>query len=266
MAARTPPITLTTDFGTTDPFVGIMKGVILGISPETTIVDITHEIPAQDVSAAAFHLGNAWRHFPRGTVHVAVVDTGVGSSRRALALSAGDHFFVGPDNGLLTPIFNEVSWRAVEITAAHYLDPSPSPTFHGRDVFAPAAAHLAKGTALENFGEPLSNPVRIDLSPPVVEGATIRARIVHVDRFGNLVLNVEGAHLARAASGDSPRALTGEVAGRKIDLFVTHYAAAKGSLCFLVNSDGCLEVALPGGSAAATLGVGRGDEILVRVG
>src|SRR5438093_4539 len=192
------PITLLSDFGTADPFVGVMKGVILGIHPLAVIVDLTHHIPPQDIETGAYHLSNAWGHFPLGTVHVAVVDPGVGSSRRALAVEAEGHLFVAPDNGLLTPILDTAGWRAVALTARHYMAPEPSATFHGRDIFAHAAAHLSRGIPMENLGEPVSDPVRLETETARLEGGTIRARVVHVDRFGSLVLNVRADDLARA--------------------------------------------------------------------
>ena len=257
-------ITLITDFGTTEPFVGVMKGVILGIHPRASIVDITHEVPAQDIGAASYHLSNAWTHFPRGTVHLAVVDPGVGSARRALAAAAEGHLFVAPDNGLLTPVF-KFPWRAFTITARQYTAPSPSPTFHGRDIFAPAAAHLARGASIENLGEQVDDPVRLPAEAPEVSASMIRARVLHIDRFGNVVLNVGEMDLGRAASRDAGFGVSAEIGGRTIGRFVTHYAAAEGDLCLLMNSDGRLEIALPGGSAAAGLGLRRGADVLLRV-
>jgi S-adenosylmethionine hydrolase len=291
---RRAVISLLTDFGTVDPFVGVMKGVILGVNPDATIVDITHEIPPQDITGAAHHLAGSWPWFPPGTVHVAVVDPGVGSRRRAIAVSAEGHYFVAPDNGILTEVLHAASaWRAVAITERHYLAPRPSGTFHGRDVFAPAAAHLSKGTALDNLGPEIVDPVLAPGEIPRVEGGTIRARVVHVDRFGNLVLNVDRTILAAIAGAGGPgeagtagrataageaagdgdeesRALAAlrlaaEAGGRRIDRFVTHYAEAGSDPCFLIDSNGRLEIAIPGRSASAHLGLARGSEILVQV-
>ena len=283
-------ITLTTDFGLRDPFVGVMKGVILGINPEATIVDVTHEIPPQDIAGAAYHLANAWHHFPGGTVHLVVVDPGVGSKRRAIAVSAEGHYFVAPDNGLLTRVLHEAgAWRACAITESHYMAPQPSRTFHGRDLFAPAAAHLSRGIALENFGPEVMDPVLAPEELPRIEGRAIRARIIHVDRFGNLVLNVDGRILTDAAaaagalpdaaaqgSAGAPEAAPGpdslaglrivtEAGGRHIDRFVTHYAEAEGAPCFLLDSNGHLEIAIPGRSASAHLGLARGSEVLLQI-
>lgn len=265
MPGRSTAITLTTDFGLADPFVGVMKGVILGIAPEATLVDVTHDVPPQAVADAAYHLSNAWRHFPRGTVHLAVVDPGVGTSRRALALYAAGHLFVAPDNGLLTPFLDEADSRAFEITASHYLAASPAPTFHGRDIFAPAAAHLARGTPIENLGGRIADPLRLETETARIEGSSIQARVLHVDRFGNIVLNLDGAHLAQAFAGRPAVQLRARIAGEAVETFVTHYAAADGRLCFLLNSDGRLEIALPGGSAAAKLSLARGARVVIEV-
>ena len=266
MGMRRPIITLTTDFGTGDAFVGSTKGVILGISPEAVIVDITHEVPPMDIESGAYHLANAWQYFPSGAIHVAVVDPGVGSSRRALAVSAGGHLFLAPDNGLLTHVLSGGdAWRAVSVTEPHYLAPVVSRTFHGRDLFAPAAAHLSRGTALENLGPEVLDPVRFPLEAPQADGAAIRARVLHVDRFGNLVLNLTRTHLVSAGAGTGPDAIRIEAGGATIDRFVSHYEAAGGALCCLINSDGRLEIARPGGSAAETLGISRGAPVLVRL-
>ena len=264
--SRSAPITLTTDFGTVDPFVGIMKGVILGIHPGATIVDITHEIPPQDVTAGAYHLSNAWRHFPPATVHVVVVDPGVGSSRRAIAISSGGHRFVGPDNGVFTPVLSEPGWTAHEISSPRAFAAAPCPTFHGRDIFAPAAAHLARGVEIESLGKTIQDPVRLPLAAPRIDLGSILATVIHVDRFGNVVLNVEGTHLAQAMAGAEANTLSARIGAREVAVFVTHYAAAGGAPCLLINSDGRVEIAVPGGSAAARFGLSRGAEVLIEVG
>src|SRR5580698_8876197 len=154
------PITLTTDFGTSDHFVGTMKGVILGISPRAQIVDITHEIAPQDVSEAAFVIAQAWRYFPKGTIHVVVVDPGVGSARRAILCEAEGQFFIAPDNGVLSMVYDSARCKVREITNSKLFLKKVSKTFHGRDVFAPSAAHLSKGLAPAKFGEIIHDPVR----------------------------------------------------------------------------------------------------------
>ena len=185
-----PLVTLTTDFGHKDPFVGIMKGVILGICPQARIVDLVHEVASQDIGRASRILADAYRFFPEGTVHVAVVDPGVGTRRRALAMKAGGHGFVGPDNGIFTDVIRsqeeEPSIHA--LVNPRYFLPRVSRTFHGRDVFAPVAAWLAAGTRIEEFGPPLSDPTLLEHEGPrLVPGERVIGRIMGFDRFGNAV-------------------------------------------------------------------------------
>ena len=176
-------ITLLTDFGTADYFVGAMKGAILSINPQAVIVDITHEIPAQDVAAGAFTLLAAFDTFPEGTVHVAVVDPGVGSERRPIVVSAGNHLFVGPDNGIFTYIYErDSSFEAVHITDEKYFRNPVSTTFHGRDIFAPVAAALSTGSDPAALGPQILDPIRLFKS--------MEPQIIHIDRFGNLITNI----------------------------------------------------------------------------
>src|SRR5215468_6432838 len=184
-------IALLTDFGTQDYFVGAMKGVILSINTAATIVDITHEIPPQDIEAGAFNLLSCYRDFPAGTVHVAVVDPGVGSDRRALVIESANQFFVGPDNGLFGWICErEESWAAIEISNDKFFRHPVSQTFHGRDIFAPVAAALSAGHEPSEFGPAVSDIVRVEsLQPATISANTIEGRIIHIDRFGNCVTN-----------------------------------------------------------------------------
>jgi S-adenosylmethionine hydrolase len=258
MIARMGVIALLTDFGLADPYVGMMKGVILGIAPETAIVDVTHEVPPQDVRAGAFFLAQAARHFPSGTVYVAVVDPGVGGARRALAVAAGGQIFVGPDNGLLDPALSgRGAPRAVEIREPRYLLPVRSSTFHGRDVFAPAAAHLVRGLPLSSLGPRATRLV--SLRWPVVRAVgrgERRGEILHVDRFGNLITNFAPADVPRGAT-----LRAGTFTANR--LHRTYLDAAPGALVALVSSYGLVEIAVRDGSAAARLGLGRGDEVRV---
>src|SRR5262245_21279212 len=167
---RAPIITLTTDFGLRDPFVGIVKGVILGICREALLDDLTHSVAAQDILEGRLALESAWHFFPEGSIHLAVVDPGVGSGRRAIAMRAGGHYFVGPDNGLFTFALETQGWSAFGIEAPTYRLPAVSQTFHGRDIFAPAAAHLAAGVALERLGPPVLDPVRLPFPTARLEG------------------------------------------------------------------------------------------------
>ena len=178
-----PVITLLTDFGTADYFVGAVKGAILSVNPSAVIVDITHEIPPQDIEAGAFTLLAAYKTFPVGTIHVAVVDPGVGSTRRPIIVKTNEQFFVGPDNTFTYIYDREPSHRIVHVTADRFFRPSVSSTFHGRDIFAPVAAALSNGVALEEFGEEINDQVRLpSLETPL--------RVIHIDRFGNCVTNI----------------------------------------------------------------------------
>ena len=190
---RVPVITLLTDFGTADYFVGAVKGAILSVNPAAVITDVTHEIPPQDIEAAAFTMLAAYPAFPPETIHVAVVDPGVGSTRRPIIVKAGRSLFVGPDNGLFTYIYDrEPSHQTFHITAEKYFRPSPSTTFHGRDIFAPVAAALSKGVKPEAFGPVIADEVRLanSLTPKVLATGRVEARIIHIDRFGNCITNI----------------------------------------------------------------------------
>ena len=255
---------LLTDFGTRDHYVAAMKGVVLGIEPGVTLVDITHEIPAQDVLSAALELHACWRDFPRGSVFLVVVDPGVGTSRRALAAKAGDRFFVAPDNGVLGMVFDEQAPAVVvEITEPDYLRPTISRTFEGRDRFAPAAAWLARGTDIGAFGSPVSDWIRLDVPRPRATECTIEGEILKADRFGNLVSNI-GARMLEQVAG--ARALRVRVADREtLPLVETYGDVRSGALCALVGSSGYLEIAANGGSAARLLDLGRGARVVVAV-
>jgi S-adenosylmethionine hydrolase len=242
-----PVISLLTDFGTADYYVGAVKGAILSVNPAAVIADITHEIPPQDVAAGAFTLFAAYKTFPAGTIHVAVVDPGVGSTRRAIMVSANEQFFVGPDNGLFTYIYDrEPSHRTVHVTADRFFRTEVSTTFHGRDIFAPVAAALSKGIAMEEFGAEINDEVRLpSLETPL--------RIIHIDRFGNCVTNI-----TRADKGLI-------VNGRTISEFRQFYGDGDDESLFAIRgSAGFIEISVNGGSAAKVLGVQRGDEVVVR--
>ena len=244
MASEDRVITLLTDFGVADYFVGAVKGAILSVNSSAAIVDITHEIPPQDIEAGAFTLFAAYKTFPAGTIHVAVVDPGVGSERRPIIVSANDQFFVGPDNGLLTYICDrEPSHRIVHVTSERFFRPSVSATFHGRDVFAPVAAALSNGVALEDFGAEIDDAVRLPSldTPP---------RIIHIDRFGNCVTNITRAEKSVVING------------RTISEFRQFYGEGDHqSLFAIMGSAGFLEISVNGGSAAKVLGAKRGDAV-----
>jgi len=258
-----PIVTLTTDFGTRDPWVGIMKGVILGIAPTARLVDLSHDIAAQDILEGALCLEAAAPFFPRDTIHLAVVDPGVGSARRAIAVRAGGQYYVGPDNGLLSLAFAQAPalMAAVELTAAEYRLSSLSRTFHGRDLFAPAAAHLAAGVALERFGRAVADPVRLVLPVPQREGDHVRGEVLAVDRFGNLVTSLRGEDLSGLVSS----ALVVEIGEVRLGAPLSAYAdAPPGGLGAIMGSTGRLEIFARDGSAHAMLGRGRGAPVVLR--
>jgi S-adenosyl-L-methionine hydrolase (adenosine-forming) len=254
-------VTLLTDFGTQDGYVGAMKGAILSRAPQTALVDLTHEIPRGDVARAAYVLAQAAPWYPHGTVHLSVIDPGVGSARRAVAVRAelregAMHHLVAPDNGLLTRVLHAAARveAAREIAHAFAGDAPISPVFHGRDLFGPAAAHLAAGGALAELGPALDPAELVRLVEPVSEqvGGALRAPIVHVDHFGNLVtsLRIDASPRGSVRCGDT-----------EIPAATTYSDVPVGALVALRGSEGTLEVACRDGSAAEVLGVGRGHVI-----
>jgi S-adenosylmethionine hydrolase len=257
-----PVITLTTDFGLRDPYVGIMKGVLLSVCPSARLVDLTHDISPQDVLGGLLALEAAVPFFPAGTVHLAVVDPGVGSPRRALAVRAAGHCLVGPDNGLLSFVFERAGWTAVALTAPEYRLPEVSRTFHGRDIFAPAAAYLASGVPLERLGPPVTDPVRLRLPDCRLEGGVLIGQVLDADRFGNLVTSIPAARLAGIPGRG---ALELEVGGRRVRGPVDAYAqGGDGEPTAIVGSTGRLEIFVKAGSARDHLGIGRGAILRVR--
>jgi S-adenosylmethionine hydrolase len=254
-------ITLLTDFGTADFFVPAVKGVILSLHPQAALVDLTHDIPAQDIHAAAFTLGACYQHFPAGTIHLAVVDPGVGSARRALVIEAGDYVFVGPDNGLFSFVYaREKHLRVFHAAREEYFRARVSATFHGRDVFAPLAAWLAKGVALENFGVAIEDYVRFDVPPPQIAGKSITGAVIHVDHFGNCITNLTEKELQLQDITASTRLVA---AAHEVKTFGTHFAQTQISaepMAYL-GSAGYWEIALWQDSAAQRLGLQRGTEV-----
>ena len=249
-------ITLLTDFGTTDSYVAEVKGVLLSAAPSAGLVDITHSVSPGDVRAGAYLLGRAWHRFPAGTVHLAVVDPGVGTDRAALALSAKGHYFVGPDNGLFTYILRDAEVEIVSL-------PTPdgaSATFHGRDLFAPAAAALATGATLGALGPPFAAiPIRLVYSEPHYEGKSVVGQVVYADRFGTLVTNLTPDLVPPYASV--------EVEGLEVGpLRRTFGDVPSGGLVAYVGSGGQIEIAVRDGSAGRRLGMGVGGRVRARLG
>ena len=247
-----------------DHYVGAMRGVALGIYPDVTLADITHEIAPQDVLGGALELAAAYKYFPRGTVFLCVVDPGVGSARRGLAAEAAGYRFVAPDNGLLTMVFKETApAQVVELTERRYVRPTISRTFEGRDRFAPAAAWLAKGIELRELGTPVTTWEMLDVPEPRVTGGELSGIVLRIDRFGNLITNVDRRSFdAFAAGGPIDIAVAGHHVTRLVD---TYAEADSGSACALFGSSDHLEIAVAGGSAAEHLGVTRGAPVLVRL-
>lgn len=259
-----PTVTLLTDFGTRDHYAGTLKGVILTICPDATVVDIGHDVPAHDVMAGALELAACYRYFPHGTIFMVVVDPGVGSSRRGIAADVGDYKFVAPDNGVLSAVFRESPpKRVVELTERKYALPTVSRTFEGRDRFAPAAAHLAKGVALVSLGRSIANYQQLDLPRPAIAGDLLTGQVVRVDRFGNLITNIDRRTFDQFAADQS---IAIEVGATEIPRIVATYAEAPAQeLCALFGSTDHLEIAINAGDAAAALGLGRGAPAKVRL-
>jgi S-adenosyl-L-methionine hydrolase (adenosine-forming) len=246
-------ITLTTDFGLSDPFVGIMKGVILAITPNAQLVDISHDVPSYDIAEATFMVESMYRYFPDGTVHIVVIDPGVGSARRPLAAAAQGHLFVAPDNGVLSTVLETEAYHIQNDRL--FLNPV-SQTFHGRDIFAPVAAQLAAGTPIESVGPRIRDFVRKPLPVPRREGGKIVGSVLRIDKFGNVITNVR-------RSDFSPK-FTIRIAGSTVERFCATFSDADpGQLVAIEGSTGYIEIALNQGSAAERLNVSSGAEIEV---
>jgi len=254
-----PVIALLSDFGTRDHYAGTMKGVMIGICPDVTFVDISHEITPHDVMEGALQLAASCRYFPSGTIFLAVVDPGVGSSRRGIAAEAGDYRFVAPDNGVLTAALRDVPpKRVVELTERRYARPTVSRTFEGRDRFAPAAAWLAKGIQLSALGRAVTTYHQLEIPQPDA-GTQLAGVVLLIDRFGNLVTNVDRRTFEAFARG---QAVALKVGGHPVAGVVATYSDIHaGEVCGLFGSSDHLELAVNGGSAAQALGVSRGARV-----
>lgn len=263
-----PVITLTTDFGLRDSYVGVMKGVMLGICPTARFVDITHEIAPQDVTAASFVVRAAMPYFPPGTIHLVVVDPGVGTQRHPVALATPEARYVGPDNGVFGLVWRQAQarWqtselRAVILQEARFWRQQVSATFHGRDIFAPVAAHLAAGVALDTLGPRLEKPVMLTMQEPTWHTLQhLGGQIIYIDHFGNAISNITAAHLGRI--GPLP-ALQVSIGSLRLPLQHTYSSVGAGEALALIGSDGYLEIAVREGSASAVLGIETGTAIAV---
>jgi len=263
MGTSTRIVTLLTDFGLRDHFVAAMKGVMLSVNPDLNLVDISHLVPPHDVHSGAFILAQAYHCFPAGTIHVVVVDPGVGTARKALAVMAGGHTFVAPDNGILTYVLDrEESFTAHEITADHYFRKPVSSTFHGRDIFAPVAAWLTRECTLQQLGPPVRQPVRLKI--PVVtrvRDALIQGAILAVDNFGNLITNLTPQDVP-IYGGDASRSCKIVAGQREITQFRRTFGeGASGELFVIPGSSGYLEIVMRDRPAAAELRLGPGAPI-----
>lgn len=259
-------ITLTTDFGYKDPFVGVMKGVILKISPEAEIIDLTHGIRPHDIVEAAYTIGMNFQYFPDETLHVVVVDPGVGSSRRPIFALSNHHFFLGPDNGVFSYIYGmeHEALSVIHVTADHYFLKKRSPTFQGRDVFAPIAAWFSRGVRMEKFGEPITDYEKVALPRPVViPGGEVQGEIIITDGFGNAITNISQDDIDIACGAGAKDDCKVIFRGSEMPLKEFYAEGDKGSLCSVVNSSGLLEFFVYGGNAADVSGAAVGEKVTV---
>lgn len=258
-----PVITLTTDFGLQDHYVGVLKAVLLGISPESRLIDISHEIPPQDIMAAAWVVRNSAMMFPAGTVHLVVVDPGVGTDRKGVALKIEDQYFVGPDNGIFSLIGEEFDYELVELTNKKYWRENISNTFHGRDIFAPVAAHIANGVSMDKLGKPLDSLVTYRWAVPISDKDGIQGWIVHIDRFGNLISNISEDLIFESGKPSQLKVYVGNTILK--GLVSTFGAVTDGEPAAYIGSSGMLEIGINKGNAREMLGVVKGAQVSIIV-
>jgi S-adenosyl-L-methionine hydrolase (adenosine-forming) len=261
-----PIITLTTDFGTNDHLVGVLKGVILSINPDVSIVDITHNVIAHDILDGALTIGQAYKYFPSKTIHLVIVDPGVGTSRRPVLVAGDQHYFIAPDNGVLSSVYDQTEALYVwNIISEHYFRQPVSNTFHGRDIFAPVAAWLSKSWQTASFGEAITDFVRFSIPKPKAAGNTIKGIVLKVDHFGNLITNFTPADAPVFATADGK--FTIKVGNGQVTKMVPTFASgAAGEAVAFVGSSGYIEIAVNKGNAARTLAATRGVEVVAEVG
>jgi len=251
-------LTLTTDFGLVDPYVAMMKGVILSINPNANLVDLSHLISAGAILQAASLIHESFLFFPPGSIHIGVVDPGVGSKRRLIALKAQEHFFVGPDNGLFWPVIRDSkNVKIVQLTERKYFLPRVSRTFHGREIFAPVVAHISKGVALESMGEDIDDPVPLEYPQPLLKDGFLYGRIMRVDNFGNLITNIHHRELERFVKSSQPLIEVGKLTIRGLSLIYSD--ADEGEPLAQINSSGHLEIAVNMGRASEYIGFDTGE-------
>ncbi len=253
-------ITLTTDFGLQDYYVSAMKAIILGIAPDVRLVDISHDIPSQDIMAGSWILRNSAMLFPSGTVHTVVVDPGVGTDRNSIALKIEDQYFVGPDNGIFSPLTEERDFKAVCLTNKKYWREDTSNTFHGRDIFAPVAAHLSRGVELEELGDPIDELVTYRWTVPIADKDGLQGMVIHIDKFGNLVTNLSQS-LIEEFKDKNVKIYLGNTILEEI--VTTFGSVPDGEPVAFIGSSGMLEIGINKGSAEEMLGVQKGAQISV---
>jgi len=263
-------ISLLTDFGTEDEYVGLMKGVILSINPLAAVVDITHHIAPQDVIQAAYTLRSSYRYFPKGTIHIIIVDPGVGTDRSIVAIEKEGYTFLAPDNGVLTLVLEDGEiGEAVKVENSDFFIKPVSRTFHGRDIFAPAGAHLSAGTSLKELGPGVSPKeiIRLSLKPPTLsEPGELEGRIVSIDRFGNLITNIDTVSIQRLCESEAHSIPEIRVGGDRIEgLCAAYEGVASGKALAIIGSRGYLEIAVSKGSARSRFNLERGASVTVRI-
>lgn len=261
-----PIITLTTDYGTGDHLVGVMKGVILGINPDVTIVDITHGVLPHDILDGALTIGQAYKYFPPKTIHVVVVDPGVGTTRRPVLVASDQQYLIGPDNGVFSSVYDQTEALYVwDIISDHYFRQPISKTFHGRDIFAPVAAWLSKSWQTSAFGEAITDFVRFGIPKPKASGNTVKGIVLRIDHFGNLITNLTAADVP-ALTADNGK-FTIRAGNAQVTKVVPTFAqGAAGEAVGVIGSSGYLEISVNKANAARTLGIARGTEVTVELG
>lgn len=257
---------MTTDFGYADPFVGVMKGVMYGINPQANIVDLIHAITPQDITEAAFSIGIHYPYFPKNSIHLVVVDPGVGSERRPILAVADEHYFIGPDNGVFSYVYQRSpeDLQVIHITAEHFFLVKDSPTFQGRDVFAPCAAWLSAGKDISKFGEIITDYHTIALPAPVRQAdRLLSGEVIIIDRFGNVITNIRKHDLSELSGTENREAVRVTIKGSDAPLVAFYSEAETGTLSALFNSSGNLELFIFKGSAASACNIVSGDRVTV---